>query len=368
MMNFKPKMQELLDLAGIKINGNNPWDIKVHNPKLYTQVLSRGNLGIGEAYMAGWWDCEKLDEFFNKVLKVKLGQKIRPFGLIFYFLKARLFNLQSISKSKKVAEEHYDLGNDFYKDMLDKRMQYTCALWDDAKNLEEAQEKKLDLICRKLKLKKGEEVIELGGGWGGFAKYAAENYGCNVTIYNISKEQVKYTKEICKDLPVKVICADYRTAKGKFDKVVSIGMCEHVGYKNYGNFIKLGSKLLKKQGIFLIHTIGGNQSKKIADRWITKYIFPGGMIPSMKQLGKAFEGIFVLEDLHNIGPSYDKTLMAWYENFEKNWEKRKNDHSPEFYRMWKYYLLSCAGAFRARDLQLWQLVLSKNVDDYKSVR
>jgi len=219
-------------------------------------------------------------------------------------------------------------------------------------------------------LKKGDRVLELGCGWGGFAKYAAEKYGCSVTAYNISKEQVKYGQEKCKGLPVKIIRGDYRTAKGTFDKVVAIGLAEHIGFKNYKAFMKVAHRCLKKDGLFLIHTIGRNSSKNRTDPWIEKYIFPNGMLPSLNQLSQAADGLFVIEDWHIFGGDYAETLMAWFKNFDKNWPKYRQQYGDRFYRMWKYYLLACAGTFRTRKNQLWQIVLSKDgiTSGYESVR
>src|SRR3989344_1849420 len=360
MTNPKQIIKELLDSAGIKINGDKPWDIQVHNEGLYSRVLSGGSLALGESYMDGWWDVEKLDQFFYKISMAKSETKVKPLKLIVPFVKANLLNMQSKSKSKHVAQQHYDLGNDFYENMLDKRMQYTCAYWKNAKTLDQAQEAKLDLVCRKTKLKKGDRVLELGGGWGGFAKYAAQKYGCHVTSYNISEEQVKYARELCKGLPVQIILGDYRESKGKYDKVISIGMCEHVGYKNYKKFMQLAYDCLDKGGIFFVHTIASNKSVKSCEPWFDKYIFPHGMLPSVEQLGKAMDKLFILEDWHNFGTYYDKTLMEWYKNFDKNWYKFQKQYGDRFYRMWKYYLLSLPGTFRARGIQLWQIVLSKD--------
>ena len=353
------KADSLLGMAGIKMNGNKPWDIKVNNPKFFARVLSQGSLGAGESYMDGWWDCEKLDEFFNRILRVHLEKKLVTAGLIMAVAKSELLNMQTVTRSKKVAKQHYDLGNEFYKTMLDKHMQYTCGYWKNARTLQQAQEHKLELICMKLGLKKGDTVLELGCGWGGFAKYAAENYGCAVTAYNISKEQVSYARDACKGLPVKIVLDDYRNAKGKYDKVVSIGLCEHVGPKNYRGFMNLAYNCLNDYGLFFLHTIGGNESKVSCDPWTCKYIFPNGVIPSLHQISEASEGLFVQEDFHNFGIDYDKTLMAWFRNFDRSWPKFKSQYGDRFYRMWKYYLLSCAGAFRARKIHLWQFVFSK---------
>ena len=359
MMNIKQKAKDLLGIADIKVNGDRPGDIKVHNPKFYLRVLSQGSIGLGESYMDGWWDCERLDEFFRKILSAELDKKVVTADMIIAVAKSKLLNMQSMPRSKQVAKQHYDLGNEFYSNMLDKHMQYTCAYWKDAKTLDEAQEHKLDLICRKAKLKKGDKVLELGCGWGGFAKYAAEKYGCEVTSYNISEEQVKYAQEQCKGLPVKIVLADYRKAKGKYDKVVSIGLCEHVGPKNYRGFMQLAHRCLNKGGLFFLHTIGGNESKNSCDPWTCKYIFPSGVLPSLHQISEASEGLFVQEDFHNFGADYDKTLIEWFKNFDKNWPKFKSQYGSRFYRMWKYYLLSSAGSFRARRNQLWQFVFSK---------
>lgn len=369
-MSSKKVCKELLKEAKIEINGDNPWDIQVSNPNFYERVLAKGSIGLGESYMDSWWDAVSLDEFFNKVLSAKLSKKIVSSKIILNILKAVFLNMQNKKRSKKVAKEHYDVGNSLYEKMLGERMQYTCAYWNGVDTLDQAQENKLEMICKKLNLKSSDSVLELGCGWGGFAKYAAQKYGCNVTGYNISEEQVKYAKEKCKDLPVKIIKDDYRNATGLFDKVVSVGLCEHVGYKNYRNLMEVAHNHLKDDGIFLLHTIGRNTSRRTTDPWINKYIFPGGMIPSMKQLSRAFEGLFVVEDLHNFGPDYDKTLMAWFKNFDENWDEFKSEYGERFYRMWKYYLLSCAGYFRSREGQLWQFVLSKKgiSGGYKSIR
>jgi cyclopropane-fatty-acyl-phospholipid synthase len=362
-------VKQILSVADVKINGSRPWDIKVHNPKLYSRILSGGSLAAGESYMDGWWDVDQLDEFFTRILRAKLQHKIKTFSSVLNYFGATMVNMQSPGRSKKVAQEHYDLGNDFYESMLDKNMQYTCAYWNGAKTLDKAQENKLELVCKKLQLKKGEKVLELGCGWGGFARYAAKKYGVEVDAYNISKEQVEYGKEWNKKLSVNMVLSDYRNAQGVYDKVVSIGMCEHVGYKNYGKFVELAYRRLNPGGLFLLHTIGTNVSVKTTDPWIQKYIFPNSMLPSIVQLSKAFEGLFVMEDWHNLGTDYYKTLMEWDKNFRKNWPKFKDKYGERFYRMWRFYLMSSAGQFKSRRIQLWQVVLSKSpVDGHISVR
>jgi len=256
--------------------------------------------------------------------------------------------------------------------MLDKRMIYTCGFWKDAKNLDEAQEHKLDLICRKLQLKAGDRVLDIGCGWGGFAKFAAEKYGVSVVGVTISKEQVALAQENCKGLDVEIRLMDYRAMPqklGQFDKVVSIGMFEHVGPKNYRAYMRAAEQCLKDDGLFLLHTIGRSGQIAGADPWIDKYIFPNGILPSMHDIVHASRSLFTIEDWHNFGADYDKTLMAWCANFEKAWPQLEPAYGPRFRFRFRYYLLSCAAAFRARDIHLWQIVLTKKIlGGYPSVR
>ncbi len=368
---YQKIVEKILDLCDIKINGDNPWDIQVDNNEFYKRIITEGELGLGESYMDGWWDAEKVDETIFRILRAKLDEKIRrKFSIIIKLLTAKLFNLQSKRRAFIIGERHYDLGNDLFQYMLDERMNYSCAYWKDAQNLNEAQENKLELICRKLFLKPGMCILDIGCGWGAFGKYAAEKYNVEVVSITVSKEQVELGRKICQGLPVKFRLIDYRDIDGVYDRIVSVGMIEHVGYKNYKTFIKVANKCLKDDGLFLLHTIGSIRSVNSIDLWTHKYIFPNGMLPSAVQLSKAIENLFVIEDWHNFGIDYDRTLMEWYNNFNKNWEMIKNNYSDRFYRMWKYFLLSCAGSFRARRNQLWQIVLSKDglLEGYQSIR
>jgi len=363
-------VQDILKPAGITVNGKKPYDVKVNNPAFYKRVLAGGSLALGEAYMDGWWDCKQLDEFISRVLAAELDKKIRSPEVIWNVIKAKLTNVQSISKSKIVGKKHYDIGNELYTQMLDKNMVYSCGYWKNAKSLDKAQEAKLDLICRKIGLKKGMTVLDIGCGWGSFAKFAAKKYKVKVTGVTISAEQEKLAKERCKGLPIEIRLQDYRKIKETFDRVISIGMFEHVGYKNYKTYMKVVHRCLKDGGLTLLHTIAGNSSVTTTDPWIEKYIFPNSMLPSAKQITTACEGLFVLEDWHSFGPDYDKTLMEWYKKFVKSWPKLKKKYDERFYRMWEFYLLSCAGSFRSRKNQLWQIVLSKNgvAGGYTSIR
>ena len=358
---MKKLVQEILAPSDVIINGTRPWDIQVHNPDFYSKVLSGGSLALGESYMSGWWDCQSLDQFFEKIMGKRLDKKVNltSTAMLLGTLKAKLVNVQKRSKAYIVGKRHYDLGNQLFSLMLDKGMNYSCAFWDKAKDLDHAQEDKLELICQKMDLKPGLKVLDIGCGWGAFAKYAAQKHHVKVHGITVSRKQAEFVQKRCQGLDVSIELQDYHKLEQKFDRIVSIGMFEHVGYKNYRTFMKVVNKCLQPDGLFLLHTIAGNSSQKTTDPWINKYIFPNSMLPSAKQISASSEGLFVLEDLHSFGEYYDRTLMAWHDNFIRNWTHLKKLYDERFYRMWNYYILACAGSFRARRLQLWQIVYSK---------
>ena len=365
-MSSTSQAASLLALADIRINGTRPWDLQVHDERLYTRVLAGGSLALGESYMDGWWDAKKLDEFFAHLLAANIDKKVRTLRGALTYLRANLVNLQRKSRAHIIGRHHYDLSNELYALMLDKRMNYSCGYWAHATTLDEAQEAKLELICQKLRLRPGMRVLDIGCGWGAFAQYAAEKHRVSVVGITVSNEQARLAKERCKGLLVEIRVQDYREVDEQFDRIVSVGMIEHVGKKNYKTYFTVADKCLKDGGLFLLQTIGSNASTSSSDPWTGKYIFPNSMLPSLKQLTGAVERLFIVEDIHGFGPDYDKTLLAWEHNFVKNWPKI--NRGERFYRMWRYYLLSSAGSFRARHIQLWQLVLSKGVTHYESVR
>ncbi|MGE5319986.1 MAG: cyclopropane fatty acyl phospholipid synthase [Hyphomicrobiaceae bacterium] len=366
-------LRELAAEAGISINGDAPWDIQILDERAYRRIVTQGSLGFGEAYMDGMWECKHLDQLFHRLLSSKADEKIDNWSrirLLGEMLRHSLFNLQSSQRAFQVGEQHYDIGNDVFEAMLDPSMSYSCAYWHDAAGLRDAQQKKLDMICRKLELQRGERLLEIGCGWGGLARFAAEHYGVEVLGITISKEQQRLARERCAGLPVSIELMDYRDLGDKFDKVVSVGMFEHVGPKNYATYFDTVHRSLKDDGLFLLHTIGTAVTSPKTDAWIDKYIFPNGKLPSAREIASAVEGRFLIEDWHNFGPDYDRTLMAWWENFDLAWPFLEGKYGKRFYRMWKYYLMSCAGFFRSRQGQLWQLVLSKQERGsvYRSVR
>jgi cyclopropane-fatty-acyl-phospholipid synthase len=364
-------MTDMLATADIEVNGARPWDIRIKNSDLFERVAISGSLGLGEAYMDGWWECDALDQFFFKLMLHGIEQKFRSCPpVVANAVKAMIFNRQSRRKAFEVGEKHYDAGNDLFEKMLDPHMAYSCAYWNEAADLHQAQEAKLELICRKLMLTPGMKLLDIGCGWGSLVRYAARHYGVSAVGLTISTEQAALAQERCADLPVEIRLQDYRETQGTFDAVVSVGMFEHVGYKNHRTFMQVARKCLKDDGLFLLHTIASNNTVRHCDPWCDKYIFPNGMLPSIKQLGASMEEQFVMEDWHNIGVDYDRTLLAWHENFERSWPSLKNRYSERFYRMWRYYLLSVAGCFRARALQVWQVVMSPHgkIGGYKYLR
>jgi cyclopropane-fatty-acyl-phospholipid synthase len=376
-MTAKKQVEALLGEAGVGIDGDQPWDMRVNDERLYARVLAGGSLAVGESYMDGWWDAEQLDEFFARIHRAQLDRKVRSVPFLLHAALGRVRNFQDRRRSLRVAEQHYDLSNDLYEAMLGPTMQYTCAYYGPdgaALSLDDAQRRKLDLIAAKLHIEPGMTVLELGSGFGELARLLAERHRCRVVSYNISRQQVEFARARCVGLPVEFRLQDYREAAAdlaRYDRVVSIGLMEHVGPRNYRGFFELAHERLAPGGLCLVHMIGGNVSQSATDPWIEKYIFPGGVIPSEQQLTEAKEGLFVLEDWHNFGPDYDRTLLAWDANFRAAWPALSRDGrlNERFYRMWRYYLNSTAGAFRARALNLWQLVLSRgDVPRYAPVR
>ena len=366
-------VRNLLAQADIQIDGDRPWDIHVHDPDFYGRVLGAGSLGLGESYMDGWWDCRALDQCLCKILKAGLAEKVTSLREKMHRLVARVTNQQRKARAFEVGKRHYDIGNDLYEKMLDRRMVYSCGYWKQAETLDEAQEAKLELICQKIQLRPGMRVLDIGCGWGSFAKYAAEHYQAAVVGVTVSKEQRALAAELCRGLPVEIMLQDYRVLRpelnGRFDAVVSVGMFEHVGYKNYPAFFRVVDACLQPAGLFLLHTMGVNQAVYSGDPWVNTYIFPGGSLPSMQQLGEATDGLLMLEDWHSFSSDYVRTLRAWCDNFRANWSGLQARYDDRFRRMWEYYLLSFAAGFAARRIQLWQIVFSKDrPPGYQSVR
>jgi cyclopropane-fatty-acyl-phospholipid synthase len=358
----------LLEGTGVEIGGSQPWDITVNRDRLYRRAL-RGSLGIGEAYIDGDWDCLALDELFRRVLSAsKLNSPLLRTARALKVLQSRLTNLQTRRRSRAVAEEHYDIDHRMYALFLGPWNQYTCCFFDGTDDLEQAEVIKLEMLCDKLELRPGERLLDIGCGWGGFAKYAAATRGCEVTGISLSTEQIHYARRFAHGLPVTIEKLDYRdlprSGLTPFDKISIVGMIEHVGYRNYETLMRVVHEMLKPDGLFLLHTIGNCERTTVVDPWMEKYIFRNSMAPSMDQLAAATEGCFVVEDWENYGHHYVPTLQAWHDRFNANWDrirslKTAREFDERFRRMWNYYLMSSKAAFEVEQLHLWQLVMTR---------
>ncbi|MDH7798445.1 MULTISPECIES: cyclopropane fatty acyl phospholipid synthase [unclassified Beijerinckia] len=371
-MSAETTVKNLLAIAGIEINGNKPWDIKVHDDRFYARSVAQGSLGFGESYMDGWWDCEKLDQLFDRLVGSRLSEKI-PFNFktAWLVLVSKIQNRQNMKRAFIAADVHYDLPVQIFEATFDKRLTGSCGYWKEAKDLDACQDAKLDLICRKIGLKQGQRVFDIGCGWGAFMGFAAEKYGAHCEGVTVSKEQVAYAMNRYANLSVKSTLMDYRNATGgPYDHLVSMGMFEHVGSKNYRAYFETARRLIKEDGLFCLHTIWGNEPEPAIDPWIDKYIFPNGVLPTVGQVTSAVHQLFVVEDVHNFGPYYDLTLMAWNDKFQSHRADMARDYGERFCRMWEYYLLCCAGGFRSRGISVGQFVLSPHGvrEGYTAVR
>ena len=377
MNRYESLVRDLLRPSGITLGGEAPHDLHVHDARFFERVVAEGSLGLGESYMDGWWSCGQLDEFFCRLLRARVDARVRlPWRQVLAAGVARVLNRQSSRRAAQVATVHYDLGPQFFEAIMDPRMVYSCGYWKDARTLAAAQEAKLDLTCRKLRLSAADRVLDIGCGWGSFVTFATERHGCATVGVTISGPQAEYARRRAAGMPVTIVQADYREIDGRrhgrFDKVVSIGMFEHVGPKNYRTFMRVVDDVLTPDGLFLLHTIGDNVSRQRCDPWLDRYIFPNGVAPSVRQIARAVDGLFVMEDWHNFGPDYHPTLMAWCENLRKNFAAVTMDlpmPRDRFFRMWEYFFTSFASAFKTRQLQLWQIVLSRGtIPAYASIR
>lgn len=350
---------EILDRAGIAVNGSEPWSIRIHNEKIWDRIISQQQLGLAESYMDGWWDCDAIDQFLDKLLRVDVLSYFKPTPTtIAHAIKSNLLNRQTKKRAAANAKYHYNIGNDLYSRMLDNEMAYSCGYWAKANSLDEAQINKFDLICRKIKLEPGMRLLDIGSGWGGFLRHAVKNYGVVGTGISPAENQITLAREKSSGLEITYLQQDYRDLKGEFDRIVSVGMMEHVGPKNLKTFFEKCNQLLANDGMMLHHTISSNVTKLVTDPFFDRYIFPGGVLPSLAQISGASENRFIVEDVHNFGPYYDTTLLAWYQNINSKWSEIP-EYDERFRRMWNYYLLSSAAGFRSRNLQLLQVVFRR---------
>ncbi|MBN1929899.1 MAG: cyclopropane fatty acyl phospholipid synthase [Chlorobiaceae bacterium] len=355
---FRNRLTQLLESACVTIDGSAPWDVRVRDPRMFRKTVLEGNLGFGESYMDGWWECYNLDELFYRILSTGIDRELVTLAKFIASIRSALINLQKPARAFTVGKRHYDAGNDLFQAMLDPLMIYSCACWHKSADLEQAQQQKLRLVFEKLGLEPGMRLLDIGCGWGGTARFAAEQYGAKVVGITVSEEQADFARAFCRDVDVEIRLMDYRQLDGTFDRIVSLGMLEHVGNRNYRAFFETARRCLHRHGRLLVQTIGSNTPAAGNDPWIEKYIFPNSLLPSASQIARAYERCFILEDWHSFGHDYSLTLKAWEKNFTRNWPQLAQHYNERFFRMWRYYLLSCSGAFRARALQLWQILFS----------
>jgi cyclopropane-fatty-acyl-phospholipid synthase len=328
------------------------------------ELLRSPSVGFGECYSRGLIDVHGDFLAFANEITAAISRRR---GNSYYLSKLRSLlhaaRRNSLSRSRHNVHHHYDLGNDFYKLWLDERMVYTCAYYDTpAATLDEAQVAKLDHVCRKLRLKPGQKVIEAGCGWGALALHMAEHYGVEVIAYNNSREQVAYAKDRAAAAKladrVTFVEDDYRKIDQRCDVFVSVGMLEHVGLANFRALGALIARALKPDGFGLVHSIGRSFPNR-TDSWITKHIFPGGHIPSLGEMMSVFEPQkFSILDVENLRPHYARTCAAWLQNFEAAADRVTEMYDEEFVRMWRLYLAGSSAGFQSGTLQLYQVLFT----------
>jgi len=356
-------LAQLLASADIHLNGNRAWDIHINHPHLLTRLLKQGGVALGDSYMDGWWECQAIDQMLERAMRARLHEKLQTPRAWWESLRGRMRHSDSEGPSRIVGRMHYQVGNPVYQAMFDTHMTHSCAYWvEGAQTLEEAQLAKLEMICRKLQLKPGMRILDIGCGWGSFMRYAAEHYGVTVIGLTTSEGQLKLGQELAGSLPVQFEMTDYLQfnpdSKSRFDRIVSIGLFDQLGAHNFSAFFQTAKRSLKDDGWMLLQTQGKTQRSGLLDAWDDKHIHPTGYIPRLDEVTQASEAHFVVEDVHNFGADHDRTLQQWHQRFEMAWPQLRLSHDERFYRMWRFHLLSSAASFRTRHKQMWQLVLS----------
>lgn len=360
MQLLRRPVEHFFSRADVSINGSRPWDIRVNDNRFYREVLTKGSLGLGESYMRGQWSTEDLEGLFYRLCSSDLeSTSQRISGQSFGSLIDLFINRQTHSRAKSNAEHHYNLGNDLFFEFLGKFKNYSCGYFDNASTLDEAQIAKMHKLCQLLDLKKGDRLLDVGGGWGEFAKFAATQYDCDVTSINIAQEQINHAREHCRDTSVEIVKSDYRDMTGSYNKIAVVAMFTHVGHKNYRQFMQTMSRLLEPGGKMVMETVGGAESKTRCEPWTNKYIFPGGLIPSMEQIDHSISGLFQRDSVDEFGHDYAVTLQHWHRNFIDAWPRLRAHYSESMRLMFEYFFLSVAGDFRAKGLLHYHIAFSK---------
>jgi cyclopropane-fatty-acyl-phospholipid synthase len=354
---------QLLAAADIHLNGSRPWDIQINNPLTLGRIMRDGSLGMGESYMDGWWDCQAIDQMMTRAVRARLHEHLgTPRAHVQSWFGQWAKRLPS-SNARIVGRAQYDLNNQLFCAMLDSSMSHSSAYWEEgATTLEQAQEAKMEMVCRKLQLKPGMRLLDIGCGWGSFMRYAAKHYGVTALGLTTSKEQMALGQSMNQDLPVQFEHTDIQhfntNSRSQFDCVVSLGMLNTPVLAANNALFSTARRSLKKDGLFLLETMGNNQRGQLLEPWLQKHLLCQIPLPSLGDVTDVAQLDFVVEDVHNLGADHDRTLLHWHQRFERAWPQLRLAYDERFYRMWRYHLMGSAGSFRARSTQIWQMVMS----------
>ncbi len=359
-----PKMgrflvERALRRADVRIDGDRPHDIRVLDPRFYGDVLRRGSLGFGECYVRRWWDADDVEELAFRLIRSGVYSLSSAVPGLPRDLRDMFANQQTRRLATRVADEHYSMGNDVFFAFLGGVRNYSCGIFDGDADLDAAQTRKLAKISSLLDLRPGERLLDVGGGWGELSRHAAAAHGCEVTHVNLSDEQIRHASALCTDLSVRVEKRDWRDVEGRFDKIAVIAMLTHVGPKNYRRFMQRMHDRLEPGGLMLIETVGTRHAAVRCEAWLDKYIFPGGVVPTRRQILGAADGLFDETRFESSGEHYVQTLRCWQENFERNWTDLSSRYDEERRRIFNYFFQSIGGAFRAGYVDHWHILLRR---------
>jgi len=389
LVNFLNKLIKEDGFVLVDANSNNyvignpkketPIKLKILDKKLHYKLFLYPDLFFGEAYTDGSVVIENgtLNEFLDITFKNVGRNETNIFSAVFNKFRGThrfLTNFNFISKSKSNVAHHYDISDNLYELFLDTKRQYSCAYFKNENDtLETAQNNKIDHIIKKLNLKPNQKILDIGSGWGSLAIEIAKKSQCEVVGITLSENQLEYSKKKAKEMnlenQVQFKLIDYRQINEKFDRVVSVGMFEHVGRKFYNKYFKQVSNLLKDDGVALIHTIGSVNPPRDPHPWITKYIFPGGYTPSLSEISLPIEKSgLIISDLEILRMHYAHTLRHWKERFLKEKEKVLEMFDEKFFRMWEFYLTASQMAFKWGDQVVFQFQLTKKKDTISITR
>jgi len=353
-------VEQVFEGAGVRCNGSRLFDPQILDDRFYTACATRGTLGFGESYVANWWACDDLEELAYRLTVSRINQVGRFAPLLaMSYLVSLLRNNQTLERSRRVADRHYNIGNDLFFSFLGRYRNYSCALFEGTESLDAAQKAKMERICELLELSERDHLLDVGGGWGHLARHAALQHGCTVTSINIADEQITYAREMCAGLPVDVRKCDYRQLTGRYTKAAVVAMFTHVGSKNHRTFFECIHRCLPEGSRLVMETVGSSHSNVTLEPWTERHIFPGGVVPSLRQIDHAASGLFVRGYTREFGSHYVLTLRAWYDNLMAAWPELSTRYSESTLRTFEYFFLTVAGTFRAGRLKHWHLVMSK---------